>query len=243
MTTNRMPPRTEEDVARFMSSVLFVDQGYTTPCWVWTQGMFREGYGCFTFGGKAFRAHRVLWAWENGYDPIRPLDHLCHDRETCAGGWTCPHRVCVNPDHLKEVTQRDNVIRGTGPSAANAAKTHCDHGHEFTPENTYEDPRTGWRQCVTCRTKRSAAAYEALTDEDRDQINARRREIREHVIHGPRPCEVCGTEFIPKRVGSGRGRLCPEPPKSDAVAYAKWRACINERQRLNRNKRLERPSQ
>ena len=33
-------------------------------------------------------------------------------------------------------------------------KTHCIHGHEFTPENTYIEPRTGKRQCKECRTIR-----------------------------------------------------------------------------------------
>lgn len=28
-------------------------------------------------------------------------------------------------------------------------KTHCDHGHEFTTENTYW--RVGWRTCKTCK--------------------------------------------------------------------------------------------
>ena len=71
-----------------------------------------------------------------------------------------------------------------------------------------------------------------------DKINAHRREIRQRITHDPIPCEVCGTVFTPKRVGSGRGRLCPKPDKTDVVAYELWRKCNNERQRLNRNKRL-----
>jgi hypothetical protein len=40
-----------------------------------------------------------------------------------------------------------------------APKTHCVNGHEFTPENTYENP-AGWRECRACRrakSQRSAA--------------------------------------------------------------------------------------
>lgn len=33
----------------------------------------------------------------------------------------------------------------------NANKTHCPHGHEYTPENTYINPTSGGRQCRTCR--------------------------------------------------------------------------------------------
>lgn len=31
------------------------------------------------------------------------------------------------------------------------ARTHCYHGHEYTPENTYTDPRRGTRECRECR--------------------------------------------------------------------------------------------
>ena len=37
----------------------------------------------------------------------------------------------------------------------NALKTHCVHGHEYTPENTYVNPGSGWRDCRTCRTTRA----------------------------------------------------------------------------------------
>lgn len=29
-------------------------------------------------------------------------------------------------------------------------RTHCPHGHEYTPENTYRKD-DGWRRCVECR--------------------------------------------------------------------------------------------
>ncbi|MFD4992816.1 hypothetical protein ACFWH7_04335 [Cellulosimicrobium cellulans] len=31
------------------------------------------------------------------------------------------------------------------------AKTHCPHGHEYTPENTIVYPSDGRRRCLTCR--------------------------------------------------------------------------------------------
>jgi hypothetical protein len=136
----------------------------------------------------------------------------------------------VNPDHLAPKSIKENVLRGGGPTAANAKKTVSINGNPLDKV----DPRTGWR---SSSVDRAAAAARRL-ERDRDKINARRREIREHIIHDPRPCEVCGTMFTPIRVGSGRGRLCPKPPKTDTVAYSMWLNCANERQRLNRNKRL-----
>jgi hypothetical protein len=53
------------------------------------------------------------------------------------------------------VTHRDHNVLYTphsGP-AKNAAKTHCTHGHEFAPENTYE--WRGSRYCKKCREARS----------------------------------------------------------------------------------------
>lgn len=58
---------------------------------------------------------------------------------------------------------------------------------------------------------------------NRDSINARRRETRERVTYPLRPCECCGLEYQPQRSTS---RFCSR------------KACVNERQRLNRIKRL-----
>jgi hypothetical protein len=40
--------------------------------------------------------------------------------------------------------------RGVGPTGLNMAKTHCNEGHEYTPENTYRNKK-GHRTCLTCR--------------------------------------------------------------------------------------------
>ena len=38
----------------------------------------------------------------------------------------------------------------------NFGKTHCNHGHEYTKENTYTTP-AGYRQCRICNTRRGRA--------------------------------------------------------------------------------------
>ncbi len=45
------------------------------------------------------RVYQVLWAWYHGRDPEGPLDHLC-----------CNPRCC-NPNHLEEVTDKENTLR------------------------------------------------------------------------------------------------------------------------------------
>lgn len=39
----------------------------------------------------------------------------------------------------------------------NSAKTHCVHGHAYTPENTYIVPSSGARACRECRRTRNRA--------------------------------------------------------------------------------------
>lgn len=48
------------------------------------------------------------------------------------------------------MTHKVNVLRGSGPAAVNATKTHCPHRHPYSPENTKVD-LLGRRVCQTCR--------------------------------------------------------------------------------------------
>jgi hypothetical protein len=126
------------DIDRWWTSVEKTD-----TCWLWTGYLADQGYGRFSpsGGAKYTTAHR--WGYEALVGPVPDglvVDHLCRVRH------------CVNPAHLEPVTQRENILRGEGLSAANAAKTHCKRGHEFTPENTALI-RGGWgieRRCRTC---------------------------------------------------------------------------------------------
>ena len=110
--------------------------------------------------GKQRDAHRVVYEEYVGQIPEGlQLDHLCHtfDKD-CTGGHSCPHRRCVNPAHLEPVTHRENALRGVSFSAANAVKTHCANGHEYTPENTYYRTPTH-RACRICNNAAAKAYY------------------------------------------------------------------------------------
>lgn len=65
-------------------------------------------------------------------------------------------------DNLYWGTQQQNVqdAIGSGRHAcvATAARTHCDSGHEYTPENTYIRPR-GHRECRKCHNAQVKAAW------------------------------------------------------------------------------------
>lgn len=138
---------------RFWARVNKTDGG----CWLWASSTTEGGYGTFAFAGKRFAAH--VWAYERSVGPVPDglqLDHVCHTRDdSCAGGPGCPHRRCVNPDHLEPVTARENTLRGNSLQAANAVKTYCANGHPFDEANTRVNARGG-RMCRACQRVYSA---------------------------------------------------------------------------------------
>lgn len=109
----------------------------TSDCWIWKGAKHGRGYGNFFASGYVL-AHRFSYELARG--PIPPgltIDHLCRNR------------LCVNPDHLEAVTMRVNLLRGVGPSAVAARKTHCPRGHEYAGLNIYWT-KDGRRKCRTC---------------------------------------------------------------------------------------------
>lgn len=114
-----------------------------TPCWLWTGGTTDGGYGLWHRRANrkilTLLPHRVSYELLVGLiPPGYTIDHKCRVL------------TCVNPEHLEPVTHSINLLRGDTVNAANAAKTHCKHGHEFTPENTYLRPDSGARMCKAC---------------------------------------------------------------------------------------------
>ncbi len=168
-------------------------------CWIWTGQRTKLDYGRFSLRRKILPVYRVTYMVLVGEIPAGlHLDHLCRVH------------ACCNPAHLEPVTCRENVLRSPIARAAiNFRKTHCQKGHEFTPENTVAVP-TG-RGCLTCQRERGRRRYAEAkarpytVDVPSHSKQGQRREDPEVCVHGH--------EFTPENTyidpsGTKRCRTC-----------------------------------
>jgi hypothetical protein len=114
-----------------------------TGCWLWI-GAQSNGYGKVMRKRQCLWAHRVMWEQEHGPIPEGlTVDHIC--RVT----W------CVNPAHLRVVSMRENLLRGTGIVARNAAKACCSRcGGPYTLIERHAPGRSFERVCYACANAR-----------------------------------------------------------------------------------------
>lgn len=143
----------------FWANTSIEHRGYVTACLVWTGPKTSDGYAADWSTGRQIRAHRLTFNSEYGHFPMGVPDHLC--RVT----------LCVNASHLEDVTNRENILRGTSPAAVNARKTHCKSGHEFTPENTRISSRGGERVCRTCNREANQRYYAKRAAKGGDSVD------------------------------------------------------------------------
>lgn len=143
--------------ARGPKPIPFVDRAQRfivadeSGCHLWTGALDRRGYAkAGATGGRTVGVHRELYELEHG--ELTPDVHLHH---------TCGVRRCVNVAHLRPVTAAEHLAEhgtqliGTNAAArAKRAATHCQRGHEFTPENTRI--QNGHRLCRICVRERDS---------------------------------------------------------------------------------------
>jgi hypothetical protein len=106
-------------------------------CLVWTGSLRKDGYGRFSMNNTIYRAHRVSFFLTNGFWPLVCM-HLCDNPS------------CVNPLHLLDGTQKDNLRDMSAKGRSNYQQhTHCAKGHIWNEQNTRID-KYGHRKCRPC---------------------------------------------------------------------------------------------
>lgn len=116
---------------RFLSSVM---PEPNSGCFLWIGFIDYNGYGKFSWKW----AHRL--AYELFVGPIPRglvIDHICSVRS------------CVNPDHLRAVTQKENIENTVARGRHfYARRTHCPNGHPYSGDNLCTHTRQ--RVCLAC---------------------------------------------------------------------------------------------
>jgi hypothetical protein len=71
---------------------------HSDDCLEWPFGKMGGGYGVVTFRGKQTTAHRAMAIMAHGEPPVGATE-VAH---------SCGNPLCVNPDHIRHATPREN---------------------------------------------------------------------------------------------------------------------------------------
>lgn len=111
----------------------------TDYCWNWKGKLGPTGYGTFFHNGKYYRVHRFSFFFFNGKMPLNNVLHRCDNPK------------CVNPEHLYDGDQKDNMRDMLERERHHSFKiTHCPSGHEYNLKNTRIRKTGGLRRCREC---------------------------------------------------------------------------------------------
>lgn len=153
-------------------------------CWI-VGPPYTKGYRGFAISGigptgrLGTFAHRASYMAFKGRIPEGlQVDHKCRNTH------------CINPDHLRPLTQRDNVLAGVGVASENAKKKFCKRGHPLSGDNlriVKTKNSSGFaRNCKAC-AKMHDERYRKIRRATRASLSEPRQEEdrTQPVEHGP----------------------------------------------------------
>lgn len=127
----------------------------TGECWLWMATNNPKGYGQVRVDGRLHLAHR--FAYEMEFGPIpggNHIDHMCH----------IP--ACVNPAHLRPVTNAENHQNMQGANSNSASGVRG---------VTWREDRNKWRAEATLDGKKHHIGYFATVEEAEAVVTKWRR--------------------------------------------------------------------
>ena len=144
-----------DDLSRFLTKV-----NKTSTCWEWVGTCSAKGYGRFSQGGQTREAHRVSYVMHKGQIPNgMQIDHICHNPP------------CVNPEHLRIVTPKQNVENFGGLSKNNTSGVRG---------VTWSKLHKKWRAYVAHNNRRHyIGLFDSLNDANLAVV-AKRKELHTH---------------------------------------------------------------
>lgn len=129
-------------------------------CWLWTGACLPTGYGAFWHEGGMVYSHRLSYAWAHGEIPEGMyVDHRCHTHN------------CVRPDHLRLVTNAQNLQNRRG--ATRASTTGVRGVHWSKRDQKYQ------AYAKLSGKKYNAGSFDTLKEAEAAAI-AKRRELFTH---------------------------------------------------------------
>lgn len=113
-------------------------------CWAFDGFHDRDGYAQVVIRWpdrprKCFRVHQLTYIEKHGPVPQGlVLDHF-----------ECDNRWCVNPDHVRPVSVRENTLRALGKRPLVSPSLTCSNGHDLSGGNLGTRP-DGYPKCLAC---------------------------------------------------------------------------------------------
>ncbi len=137
--TKQRKPYERGCMKEWLSKKIQIDEN---NCWNWLGTKLKKesgSYGRIYMGDENNRKIKLahVISYETFIGPIAiglEIDHICRNT------------LCVNPDHLEQVTHTENMRRKPDYQAKS-----CRQGHLYTEENSYFNPVSNKRFCKTCK--------------------------------------------------------------------------------------------